>query len=90
MYDYLPLPTTPRPLISTTPKYYTITFAAPSYYTDAPNVMLLLGVVSLMAGTITSVPMSPGYGGYLTAAKKYYTTSQPYYTKTSTYEAPKY
>jgi hypothetical protein len=27
-------------------------------------VVLLLGVVSLMAGSATGVPMSPGYGGY--------------------------
>jgi hypothetical protein len=28
------------------------------------GVVLLLGVVSLMAGSTTGVPMSPGYGGY--------------------------
>ena len=51
--------------------------------------VLLLGVVSLMAGSTTGVPMSPGYGGYqATAAQKYYTTSSPYYTTTSTYVTP--
>ncbi|EFX89440.1 hypothetical protein DAPPUDRAFT_310518 [Daphnia pulex] len=38
------------------PKYYTIE----EYY----DVMLLLDVVSLMAGSTTSIPMSPGYGGF--------------------------
>jgi hypothetical protein len=33
----LPLPTTPRVLITTIPKYYTTTYTAPSYYTDVPK-----------------------------------------------------
>ncbi|XP_046637420.1 uncharacterized protein LOC124315657 [Daphnia pulicaria] len=57
----------------------------------------LFGVVSLMVGSNTGVPMSPGHGGcQVTAAKEYYTTSPPYYTTTSRYatstnyaEAPK-
>jgi hypothetical protein len=53
------------------------------------GVVLLLGVVSLMAGSTTGVPMSPGYGGYqATAAQEYYTTSSPYYTITSIYVTP--
>jgi hypothetical protein len=39
--------------------------------------VLLLRVVSLMDGSTTSVPMSPGYGGYQT------TTLPSYYTKTT-------
>jgi hypothetical protein len=46
----------------------------------------LFGVLSLMVGSDTGVPMSPGHGGYqATAAKEYYTTSPPYYTTTSRY-----
>jgi hypothetical protein len=55
------------------------------------GVVLLLGVVSLMAGSATGVPMSPGYGGYQTA------TPPPYYTATTfaktsynTTKAPEY
>jgi hypothetical protein len=48
------------------------------------GVMLLLVVLSLMAGLTTGVPMSPGYGGYQTATPaSYYTTSSAatgYYT----------
>jgi hypothetical protein len=40
------------------------------------GVVPLLCVVSLMAGSTTGVPMSPGYGGYQTA------TPAPYYTTT--------
>ncbi len=40
---------------------------------------MLLGVVSLKAGSTTGVPMSPGYGGCQTA------TPRPYYTTTTTY-----
>jgi hypothetical protein len=36
---------------------------------------MLLGLVSLMAGPTTGVPMSPGYGGYQTA------TPPPYYPR---------
>jgi hypothetical protein len=37
--------------------------------------VLLLGVVTLLAGTNTAVPTSPGYGGYQTAVPPpYYTT----------------
>jgi hypothetical protein len=39
------------------------------------SVVLLLGVVFLMAGSTTSVPVTPGYGGYFTtAAKEYWAT----------------
>jgi hypothetical protein len=44
---------------------------------------MLLGVVSLMAESITGVPMSPGYGGYQTA------TPPPYYPK-ATYATTSY
>jgi hypothetical protein len=44
---------------------------------------MLLGVVSLMAGSTTGVPMSPGYGGYQTA------TPPPYYPK-ATYATTSY
>jgi hypothetical protein len=37
------------------------------------SVVLLLGVVFLMAGSTTSVPVTPGYGGYFTIAAKEYT-----------------
>ena len=47
------------------------------------GVVLLLGVVSLMAGSTTGVPMSPGYGGYQTA------TPPPYYPK-ATYAPTSY
>ncbi len=48
--------------------------------------MLLFGVVSLMVGSTTVAPVSPGHGGYqATVAKEYYTTSPPYYTTTSRY-----
>jgi hypothetical protein len=61
----------------------------------------LLGVVSLMAGFTTGVPMSPGYGGNQTATSPpYYTTRKyaitDYYTTktteyyTPTYDAPSY
>jgi hypothetical protein len=67
------------------------------YSTVKSGAVLLFGVVSLMVGSTTGVPMSPGHGGYqATAAKEYYTTSPPYYTTTSRYatstnyaEAPK-
>jgi hypothetical protein len=42
------------------------------------GVMLLLGVESLMAGSITGVPMSPGYGGNQSTSHhiaSYYSTS---------------
>jgi hypothetical protein len=42
-----------------------------------------LGVLSLMAGSTTGVPMSPGYGGYQTA------TPPPYYPK-ATYATTSY
>jgi hypothetical protein len=41
------------------------------------DVVMLLFAVSLKAGSITGVPMSPGYGGYQS------TTSPPYYTTTT-------
>ncbi|EFX88412.1 hypothetical protein DAPPUDRAFT_234437 [Daphnia pulex] len=48
------------------PQYYTT--KALEYYTTTYHVnngvVLLLGVVSSMAGSTTGVPMSPGYGGY--------------------------
>ena len=47
------------------------------------GVVLLLGVVSWMAGSATGVPTSPGYGGYRTA------TPPPYYTAT-TYDMSSY
>ncbi|EFX88468.1 hypothetical protein DAPPUDRAFT_234295 [Daphnia pulex] len=41
--------------------------------------VLLFGVVSLMVGSNTGVPMSPGHdGNQATAAKEYYTMSPPY------------
>jgi hypothetical protein len=49
------------------------------------SIVLLLGVVSLMAGSTNGVPMFPCYGGYQTK------TPPPYYATTSYYtEAPKY
>ncbi|XP_046632259.1 uncharacterized protein LOC124311936 [Daphnia pulicaria] len=56
------------------------------------SVLLLVGFVWLMAGTTTSVPMSPCY---YTEALKYYTTKAPeYYTITNAalkyYSAPSY
>jgi hypothetical protein len=45
--------------------------------------LLLLSVVSLMAGSTTGVPMFPGYGGYQTA------TPPPYYPK-ATYATTSY
>jgi hypothetical protein len=52
--------------------------------------VLLLGVVSLMAGETTGVPMSSEFGGYQTATPPPYCTTQSTYA-TSTYytEAPK-
>jgi hypothetical protein len=47
------------------------------------GVVLLLCVVSLMAGSTTGVPMSSWYGGYQTA------TQPPYYPK-ATYETTSY
>ncbi|EFX85859.1 LOW QUALITY PROTEIN: hypothetical protein DAPPUDRAFT_237487 [Daphnia pulex] len=48
------------------PQHYTT--KALEYYTTTYHVnngvVLLLGVVSLMVGSTTGVPMSPGYGGY--------------------------
>jgi hypothetical protein len=41
------------------------------------DVVMLPFAVSLKAGSITGVPMSPGYGGYLS------TTPPPYYTTTT-------
>jgi hypothetical protein len=55
------------------------------------SVVLLLGVVSLMAGSTTGAPMSLWYGGYQTTTPPpYFTTTT--YAKTSycTTEAPKY
>ncbi|EFX63832.1 hypothetical protein DAPPUDRAFT_267619 [Daphnia pulex] len=48
------------------------------------GVVLLLGFESLMAGSTTGVPMSPGYGGYQTA------TPASNYTTTSTYATTSY
>ncbi|EFX83985.1 hypothetical protein DAPPUDRAFT_239175 [Daphnia pulex] len=80
-------------------KYYTTIYAASRCITKEPEpipgnvnlqmgrplrAVLLFGVVSLMVGSTTGVPMSPGYGGYqATAAKEYYTTSPPYYNTTT-------
>ncbi|EFX83977.1 hypothetical protein DAPPUDRAFT_239158 [Daphnia pulex] len=80
-------------------KYYTTIYAASRCITKEPEpipgnvnlqmgrrlrAVLLFGVVSLMVGSTTGVPMSPGYGGYqATAAKEYYTTSPPYYNRTT-------
>ncbi len=47
------------------------------------GVFLLLGVVSLMAGTGTGVPMSSEDGGYQTG-------TPPYYYYTSTYDTTSY
>ncbi|KAK4011201.1 hypothetical protein OUZ56_020314 [Daphnia magna] len=58
------------------------------------GIMLLLAVVSLMAGWTMGVPMdssSSEYGSYsyqTTTAAPYYTTAAPYYT--TTYAAPSY
>jgi hypothetical protein len=38
-------------------------------------VVLMLVVLSLMAGLITGVPMSPGYGGYQTETPESYHTT---------------
>jgi hypothetical protein len=52
------------------------------------GVVLLLVVLSLMAGLTTGVPMSTGYGGYQTATPaSYYTTTYAatgYYTPKAT------
>jgi hypothetical protein len=48
------------------------------------GVVLLLGVVSLIAGSTTGVPKSPGYGGYQTA------TPPPPYYRTTTFETTSY
>jgi hypothetical protein len=60
------------------------------YFLVNYGVVLLLGVESLMVGSTTGVPMSPGYGGYeSTTLLSYYSTltnaAPAYYTK-----APKY
>ena len=51
--------------------------------------MLLLGVESLMVGSTTGVPMSPGYGGYESTTLLYYSTStnaaSAYYTRSPKY-----
>jgi hypothetical protein len=56
------------------------------------GVVLILVVVSLMAGSTTGVPMSPGYGGYQTATPPPYCTTTyataGYYTEDPKY--PKY
>jgi hypothetical protein len=55
------------------------------------GVVLLLGVVSLMAGSATRVSMSPGYGGYQTATPPpYYTTTTFAKTSCNTTKAPEY
>jgi hypothetical protein len=64
------------------------------------GVVLLLVVLSLMAGLTTAVPMSPGYGGYQNATPaSYYTTTYAatgYYTPkaleyyTITYDVPNF
>jgi hypothetical protein len=59
------------------------------YFTVNYCVVLLLGVVSLMAGSTTSVPMSPVCGFQTTTTKEYYTSTTPYYT-TTTYATPYY
>jgi hypothetical protein len=60
------------------------------------GVVLLLGIVSLMAGSTTGVPISPGYGGHqqqytqqpdTTLSPKCYTTMAPEYYKV-TYAIP--
>jgi hypothetical protein len=62
-----------------------------SHHSVNHSVVLVLDVVSLMAESTTSVPMSPGFGGYkASAAKEYYTTSPPFYTTMSTYATPTY
>ncbi|EFX71572.1 hypothetical protein DAPPUDRAFT_255601 [Daphnia pulex] len=54
-------------------------------------VVLLLGVVSLMAGATTGVPMSSEYCGYQTATPPpYYTTKSTYAISTYYTESPKY
>jgi hypothetical protein len=42
------------------------------YFLVNYGVVLLLGVESLMVGSTTGVPMSPGYGGYQTATPASY------------------
>jgi hypothetical protein len=63
------------------------------------GVVLLLGVVSLMTGSTTGVPMSLGYGGYQSTtydAPAYFSEAPKYYTTkasenyTTTYAAPAY
>jgi hypothetical protein len=43
-----------------------------------------------MAGSTTSIPMSPGYGGYQATAVKEQNTTSPHYYTTSTYATPTY
>ncbi|EFX80811.1 hypothetical protein DAPPUDRAFT_243221 [Daphnia pulex] len=82
---------TPR-LCTKAPECYTegtnfYTTKALEYYTTTYHVnyggVLLLGVVSLMAGSTTGVPMSSGYGDYQTstsAAPAYYTEALKCYS----------
>ncbi len=45
------------------------------YRLENYGVVLLLVVLSLMAGLTAGVPMSPGYGGYQTATPAFYHTT---------------